>query len=138
MGLLGFVGGAVILVFFMFVGRHPALLFGLLFAASAFSFGLLALITGPISAEAAPPGMISTAAGLVIGVGEVFGGGLALVVAGAIISRYGIDHMLDLAIGGLFTGALIMLFLRETAPRLVQERNRRELLNPEFVQQRML
>jgi sugar phosphate permease len=104
----------------MQTGRNVPLLFMLLFISTAFSFGLLALITGPIATEAAPAGRISTTAGLIIGTGEIFGGGLALVVAGAVISAYGIGSMLYLALGGLVAGALLMPFLRETAPRKVK------------------
>ncbi|MXO73253.1 MFS transporter [Alteraurantiacibacter buctensis] len=117
MAVAGFVLGAVFLWFFMQVGAEPGMLFVLLFLSCAFSFGLLALITGPIATEAAPPGRISTTAGIIIGSGEIFGGGLALVVAGAVIAAYGIDSMLYLALGGLLAGCVLTPFLRETAPR---------------------
>lgn len=117
MAVAGFVLGAVFLWFFMQTGADVGPLFVLLFLSCAFSFGLLALITGPIATEAAPAGRISTTAGLIIGTGEIFGGGLALVVAGAVISSYGIPAMLWLALGGLVAGCLLTPFLRETAPR---------------------
>jgi predicted MFS family arabinose efflux permease len=122
MAVAGFVGGAVFLVLFMRAGSDPWPLFLTLFGSTMCSFGLLSLLTGPVAAEAAPPGMISTAAGLIIGVGEIFGGGLALVVAGFIIANYGIAYMLYLALGGLIAGALLMLFLQETAPRRLAAR----------------
>lgn len=115
-----FVLGAVFLYLFMQTGRDVPMLFVLLLISSAFSFGLLALITGPIATEAAPAGRISTTAGLIIGTGEIFGGGLALVVAGAVIAAYGIASMLYLALGGLVVGAVLMPFLHETAPRKVK------------------
>ncbi|API60938.1 MFS transporter [Tardibacter chloracetimidivorans] len=117
MAASGFAGGAVFLIAFMQAGPNVGLLFGLLFFCTAFSFGLLSLLTGPVATEAAPPGMISTAAGLIIGSGEIFGGGLALVVAGAIIAECGIGAMLYLALCGMIAGAVLMLFLVETAPR---------------------
>lgn len=120
MAVIGFVVGAIFLWFFMQTGPNPPVLFALLFASTAFSFGLLSLITGPVATEAAPVGRISTTAGLIIGSGEVFGGGLALVVAGAVIGAYGIPAMLILALGGLVVGAVLMLFLKETAPRLAK------------------
>jgi MFS family permease len=119
MALAGFTLGALFLWFFMQTGADVGTLFTLLFISAAFSFGLLALITGPIATEAAPKGRISTTAGVIIGTGEIFGGGLALVVAGAVITAYGIASMLYLALGGLLVGCLLMPFLRETAPRLV-------------------
>ncbi|QGY79267.1 MFS transporter [Sphingorhabdus lacus] len=117
--IVGFVGGAMLLWFFMQCGPNVPALFALLFASAAFSFGLLSLITGPIATEAAPIGRISTTAGLIIGTGEIFGGGLALVVAGMVISTYGIPAMLYLALGGLVLGGILMLWLKETAPRRI-------------------
>lgn len=118
--IVGFVAGAIMLYLFMQAGADVAVLFPLLFASAAFSFGLLSLITGPIATEAAPVGRISTTAGIIIGTGEIFGGGLALVVAGVVISAYGIPAMLYLALGGLILGGVLMLWLKETAPRLVK------------------
>ena len=119
MAVLGFAGGALFLFAFIQTGNHPLLLFVNLFAATSFSFGLLALLTGPVAAEAAPPGMMSTASGVIIGVGEIFGGGLALVIAGMVITRFGIEYMLYLALGGLLVGTGLMPFLNETAPRRI-------------------
>ena len=121
MAIAGFLFGAIFLWFFMQTGADVAMLFGLLFVSAAFSFGLLALITGPIATEAAPIGRISTTAGLIIGSGEIFGGGLALVVAGAVITAYGITSMLWLAMGGLLVGLVLMPLLIETAPRLAKK-----------------
>ncbi len=124
MGVIGFLGGALALVGFINTGAEPWALFGWLFAACAFSFGLFSLITGPISAEFAPPGMIATTAGLIGGAGEILGGGLALIVAGFMIATYGIQSMLYLALSGLLAGAIVMMFLDETAPRLVARRTK--------------
>lgn len=118
--IFGFFAGAILLYLFMQAGADVSILFPLLFASAAFSFGLLSLITGPIATEAAPLGRISTTAGIIIGTGEIFGGGLALVVAGVVISAYGIPAMLYLALGGLILGGILMLWLKETAPRLVK------------------
>jgi predicted MFS family arabinose efflux permease len=120
MAVAGFLFGAIFLWFFIHTGKDVPMLFAFLFASTASSFGLLALITGPIATEAAPIGRISTTAGIIIGTGEIFGGGLALVVAGAVISAYGITSMLYLALGGLVAGCVLMPFLRETAPRLAK------------------
>lgn len=119
MACIGFAGGALFLIAFMRASPHVMTLFALLFLCTAFSFGLLSLLTGPVAAEAAPPGMISTASGLIIGSGEIFGGGLALVVAGLIINSFGIGAMLYLALFGMIAGVLLSLFLQETAPRKV-------------------
>ena len=117
MAVLGFVGGASFVYLFMSLGAEPKMLFAALFGATAFSFGVLSLLTGPVASESAPAGMVSTASGLIIGVGEIFGGGLALLLAGYIIATYGIQYMLYLAFAGLLAGALLMVGLVETAPR---------------------
>jgi predicted MFS family arabinose efflux permease len=118
-GIAGFLFGAGFLVLFMNTGAEPTLLFLLLFASTACSFGLLSLLSGPVATEAAPPDRISTVAGVIIGAGEIFGGGLALVIAGILISIYGIQAMLIFALCGLGAGVVVMVFLQETAPRVV-------------------
>jgi sugar phosphate permease len=82
-----------------------------------FCFGLLGLVTGPIAAEAAPRGLISSTAGIIIGSGEIFGGGIAPAIAGYIAKNHGIQHVLTLALIGLSLGVIVSLFLLETAPR---------------------
>jgi hypothetical protein len=95
------------------------MLFGLLFLAAMFNSGALAILAGPIAAEAAPVGLIASAAGMVIGAGEIFGGGVAPSIAGAIAQNAGIQYTLYFALGGQIVGLLLALFLRETAPRRV-------------------
>ncbi len=119
------------------------MLFALLFCASLFNFGALAVIAGPIAAEAAPLGLIASVAGLVIGVGEIFGGGIAPRIAGSIAENSGIHNMLYFALCGLVVGFLISFFLRETAPRRarasssgeVSDLDRLEETHPEGVTQ---
>lgn len=122
MAILGFLGAAGFLLLFqrLTVQSGGLVLFAALFISAAFSFGLLTLITGPISAEAAPLGMIGSTAGLVIGVGEIFGGGVAPAVGGWIAHHHGIQNTLWLAFGGLAVGFVVSLFFKETAPRLAK------------------
>jgi predicted MFS family arabinose efflux permease len=116
MAIIGFAVGAVFLWLFIHTGANPLLLFGLLFGTTIFAFGLFALITGPIATEAAPLGLISSAAGIIIGAGEIFGGGIAPAIAGAIAQRYGIQYVPYFALVGLLAGVLVSLFFQETAP----------------------
>lgn len=81
-----------------------------------FSLGNVALITGPIATEAAPKGLISSAIGLVVASGEIFGGGVAPFLAGQIGGAAGIQSTLYMPLFGVSLGALVCLFLRETAP----------------------
>lgn len=116
MAIIGFAIGAGFLWLFIQTGANPPLLFALLFGTTMFAFGLFALITGPIATEAAPLGLISSAAGIIIGAGEIFGGGVAPAIAGAIAQKYGIQFVPYFALAGLIAGVLVSLFLRETAP----------------------
>ena len=70
-----------------------------------------------ISVEAAPRGLVSSTAGIIIGSGEIFGGGVAPSLAGAVAQHFGLQHTLTMALTGLSIGIVVCLFLRETAPR---------------------
>jgi predicted MFS family arabinose efflux permease len=119
--IVGFVIAAAFLYAFANTGATPVMLFALLFGSCFFCFGLLGLITGPIAAEAAPVGLVSSTAGIIIGSGEIFGGGIAPSIAGAIAQNYGIQHTLTMALTGLCLGIVTSLFLQETAPRKVSK-----------------
>jgi len=116
--MLSFIVAAVFLWLFIHTGSNLPMLFGLLFVAAMCNFGALAILAGPIPAEAAPVGLIASAAGIVIGAGEIFGGGVAPSIAGSIAQNAGIQYTLYFALGGQILGLLLSLFLRETAPRL--------------------
>jgi predicted MFS family arabinose efflux permease len=92
-------------------------LFWLLFFAALFNFSALATLAGPVAAEAAPVGMVASVAGLVIGAGEIFGGGVAPAIAGQIAGSSGIQNVFTFSMAGLILGFVIALFLKETAPR---------------------
>lgn len=120
MAIAGFLVGAIFLVLFMRTdGSNPLLLFVLLFISAGFAFGLLSLITGPVAAEAAPLGMIASTTGVIVSVGEIFGGGFAPAIAGGLASKYGLQAPLYMALGGLVAGVIVSAFYRETAPRKV-------------------
>jgi predicted MFS family arabinose efflux permease len=113
-----FVLAAIFLFAFAQTGAsNMPLLFVLLLGASMFNFGALAVIAGPLAAEAAPVGLISSVAGLVIGAGEIFGGGVAPSIAGAIAQNYGLQYILYFALSGQVLGLVFALFFKETAPR---------------------
>jgi MFS family permease len=116
--LLSYVLAAVFTYLFTQAGAdNLSTLFWLLFFAALFNFSALATLAGPIAAEAAPLGMVASVAGLVIGAGEIFGGGVAPAVAGHIAGTSGIQHVFSFTIAGLVLGFVIALFLKETAPR---------------------
>ena len=122
--VLGFLGAAILLYVFMRTGADTTMLFVLLFVEVFFTLGLVALLTGPIATESAPVGLISSAIGIVVGAGEVFGGGIAPAIAGFVAKNYGIQNILYLPLIGVGLGVIVCLFLKETAPRKIQRASR--------------
>jgi predicted MFS family arabinose efflux permease len=119
--IAGFVATAGLIRVFIAAGPDPSLLFAVLFLISMCCLGLVALLTGPIATESAPVGLVSSAIGIVVGAGEIFGGGIAPSLAGYVAQHYGIQNVLYLALGGVASGVVVCFFLRETAPRKVRE-----------------
>lgn len=97
-------------------GAAPMTLFLWLFVVNFFNFALITLTVGPIASESAPPELRTTASGTIIGVGELFGGGLAPVIVGFSAASFGIDHLLWLPMAGMVLGLAISIMLKETAP----------------------
>jgi sugar phosphate permease len=104
-------------VLLMQAPANAAVLFGLTFMISLFNFGLITLTVGPLSADSVPASLMSTASGFVIGIGEIFGGGIAPIIAGFVAHHYGIQYIFYLALGGLAIGLLAALSLVETSSR---------------------
>jgi MFS family permease len=127
MAILGFIGTAALIRVFIAIGPNPMLLFSLMFVISLLCLGLIALVTGPIATESAPAGLVSSAIGIVVGAGEIFGGGIAPVLAGYTAQRYGIENILYLALYGVLFGVVVCLFLKETAPRKIRGAADRQL-----------
>ena len=115
---LAFLGAAVSTWFFAHAPADPWTLFAWLSATSFFALGLTSVLAGPIASEAVSPALISSSVGVVAGAGEIFGGGVAPVIAGFVAQQYGIAHIFVIPLAGLAVGLLLSLFLRETAPRL--------------------
>ena len=59
---------------------------------------------------------MSTASGIVVGTGEIFGGGIAPVIAGYVAQHFGIQYIMHLAAIALLLGLFVALALDETAP----------------------
>ena len=119
--LLSYILAAIFTYSFTQVGADNLTeLFWLIFFAALFNFSALAILAGPVAAEAAPIGMVASAAGLVIGAGEIFGGGVAPSIAGHIAATSGIQHVFTFTIASLVVGFVVALFLKETAPRKVE------------------
>lgn len=121
MAIIAFLGASAFLRIFIATGPSPVRLFAGLFLISFFSLGVVALITGPIATESAPFGLVSSTIGIVVGAGEIFGGGAAPSIAGFVAEHYGIQNILYLALSGVALGVVVCLFLKETAPKKVEK-----------------
>jgi MFS family permease len=117
--IIGFAAAAVCVYWFIQIQAGVFALFAPLFFASYFCFGNIALITGPIATESAPVGLVAASIGLVVGVGEIFGGGLGPIMGSFVIPAYGLVGPLYVALFGMTVGLLASLLLKETAPRKV-------------------
>lgn len=120
--MLSLSGAVALILFLKGVGPDPSILFGVLFVASALVTGSLTIIDGPIATETVPPAMIGAATGIIIGAGEIFGGGIAPVVSGYAANKYGIASILNVAITGLVISIAFIFFLKETAPKKIGKR----------------
>ena len=92
-------------------------LFGCLFGVHFFNNALITLTVGPVCTDTVPTAMMATASGLVIAVGELFGGGLAPVIVGQAAQRFGIEHVLWLPIAMVGAGILLCLILNDGSRR---------------------
>ncbi|QYE33541.1 MFS transporter (plasmid) [Polymorphobacter sp. PAMC 29334] len=114
---LAFLGAAVGTWFFAHAPADPWLLFGWLSVTAFFALGLTSILAGPVASEAVSPALMSSSVGVVAGAGEIFGGGIAPVIAGFVAQHYGIAQIFVIPLAGLAIGLALSLFLRETAPR---------------------
>lgn len=97
------------------VGAQPWVLFGWLFMIMFCVMGAITVTVGPLAASSLPPGMAATASGMVIAAGEFFGGGVAPILAGAVVERGGLPMLFPLAAIGLGVGVIAAAMLREPA-----------------------
>jgi MFS family permease len=117
--IVGFAAAAACVYWFIGVPGGVGALFLPLFLTSYFCFGNIALITGPIATESAPVGLVAASIGLVVGVGEIFGGGLGPIMGSFVIPNYGFVGPLYVALFGMVLGLFASLLLKETAPKKV-------------------
>ncbi len=116
--LLSSLGGVFALIMLSSTGADPQRLFLWLFLVHFFNNAAITLTVGPLCAETVPPALMATASGVVIAVGELFGGGLAPVIAGYTAKSFGIDTLLLLPMATLSLAFVLSLFLVETRPRV--------------------
>ena len=107
------IGVLISLLLLANTGSGVAILFAFLFSVHFFNNALIALTVGPLCSEAVPTALMATASGLVIAVGELFGGGLAPVLVGHVAQRFGIEHVLWLPIAVMAAGFLLCLAIKD-------------------------
>lgn len=114
--IVSLVLAAILVYSFSFIGVEPFLLFITLFGAAGLVTGSLTMLDGPIATETVPPTMIGAATGIIIGVGEIFGGGIAPIISGSVAERFGIASIPYVALIGLIGSIICSFFIVETAP----------------------
>jgi MFS family permease len=87
---------------------HPLRLF-LLMASLA---GVVYINNGPLTVEAVPAPLATTAVGLVVGIGEIVGGGVATPLAGFVAQHFGVQHVYTIASACMLAAVASALFLR--------------------------
>lgn len=92
------------------IGADKTQLFALLFVIMFMIAGAVSITVGPLTNEAVPARLATSATGVVVGVGEVVGGALAPALAGWAAQRYGIAIVLDIALYSAAAGLLMVVF----------------------------
>lgn len=109
--------GALMLLFAL-SHAGPWVMFGILFAAGIFGFGIAPLFLAVIPSESVPSNMTGAAVGVPTGVSELIGGVLMPVIAGGLADVYGLAVPM-LVVGAVsLAAAVVGLFLVETAPEV--------------------
>jgi MFS family permease len=111
---LSSIGVLASLLFLANTGDSVVALFAFLFSVHFFNNALIAMTVGPLCTEAVPASLMATASGLVIAVGELFGGGLAPVIVGHVAQRFGIEHVLWLPVAVMAAGFLLCLAIKNS------------------------
>ncbi len=78
--------------------------------------GCFTLFMATIPAETVAAGLVATSLGLIMGMGEVFGGFVTPTIAGIAADRYGLSIVMWIAAGGSGIATILSCFLVETAP----------------------
>jgi MFS family permease len=111
-------GALLSLVLLANTGAHVDALFAALFFVHFFNNALITLTVGPLCSEAVPVALMATASGLVIAVGELFGGGIAPIVVGHLAQRLGVDQILKVPMVMLGVGLLLCMTIQGPTARM--------------------
>jgi predicted MFS family arabinose efflux permease len=115
--IIATIGGFVSLLMLANSSAGVQPLFICLFMVHFFNNALITFTVGPLCSETVPAPLMATATGLVIAVGELFGGGVAPVLVGQVAQRIGINRILYVPEVMMVVGFALCMFIRETRPR---------------------
>jgi MFS family permease len=113
--MIFFTAIAISCPYFLSTIADPALLGPVVFLTFT-GMGCFTLFMATIPSETVSPTLIATALGLVMGAGEVVGGGVVPFVAGFLADAYGLEIVMWISGGGAALATLLSCFLDETAP----------------------
>ena len=113
--MVGFSAIAISCPYFLATVSDPLLLAGIVFLTFT-GLGCFTLFMATIPSETVSSTLIATSLGLVMGAGEVVGGGIVPFAAGFLADHYGLEIVMWIAGGGAAAATLLSLFLDETAP----------------------
>ena len=119
--LVDAVGSGLSVAALMSVGSDSTLLFATLFLTSFFLYNLLGMTMSTMTAESVPEHVRTTATGVVIGIGEMFGSGVVPIVAGVVAHNFGIQYILHIALGSVVLGIIGLATYKETLPSRARE-----------------
>jgi predicted MFS family arabinose efflux permease len=91
------------------IGAVPTELFAALFLITFLNSGVVAITVGPLTSEAVPAALVSSATGMVVGMGEIVGGAVAPAIAGALAQHSGITVVPTMALVAIALGLGISL-----------------------------
>jgi len=115
--VVGAITAAAGVVVLMRLGPEIGSLYTTLFLVAVACFSVVAVMAGPVPTEALGAAVASSAIGIVTGAAEIFGGGIAPILSGAVADRFGIQYVPYIGLIGLCLAVPIGLLLKETAPR---------------------
>ena len=98
------------LIALMGIGANPVPLFLAIFVATFMNAGAVAITVGPLTNASVPPAIAATATGLVVGVGEIFGGALAPAVAGGLADAMGLPVIIKIGVLAIGVAFFVVLF----------------------------
>jgi predicted MFS family arabinose efflux permease len=114
--IIGVIVGVACLLALTHTGAQPLKLFLLVFFTMWSVFANVTLTVGPLTVESVPAQLMATASGVVVGTGEVFGGGIAPTIGGFVAQHIGIQNILYVAIVGMALGIIVAVTVKETVP----------------------